>query len=104
MLIQCTTIASTSLWRSLSAPMPSASSARPLKSLKAAIRRTPLPWALCSVIFPATIVYQEAGTPLLPAENDAQLDSVWVNIGLRGGRGREGFLAPSLQSRPDLGK
>src|SRR5712692_9884286 len=69
MLIQCTKRASTSLWRSLSAPMPSASSANPFNSLNAAIRRSPRPWALCFVIFSATIVYQEAGTPLLPAEN-----------------------------------
>src|SRR5260370_36770894 len=39
-------MASTSLWRSLSAPMPSASSARPFKSLKAAISRRPRPWDL----------------------------------------------------------
>src|SRR5713226_57006 len=36
-------MASTSLWRSLSAPMPSASSAKPFKSLKAAMRRRPRP-------------------------------------------------------------
>src|SRR5260370_19362888 len=63
--------------------MPSASSAKPFKSLKAAMRRRPRAGSLLSVIFPGPDC---------------------ISRSRRAPAGREAFLAPSLQARPYLGK
>src|SRR6266705_6909092 len=86
--------------------MPSASSARPFKSLKAAMRRRPRSGSLLSVIFHGPdCISRRRHAPEAGGQTRTFLFGLAKGLGLaaRPAAG-EGFLAPSLQSRPDLGK
>src|SRR5437868_7270849 len=84
--------------------MPSANSAKPFKSLKAAMRRRPRSGSLLSVICHGHDCISRRRHAPKRAAKRGRFFSAWLRIRLAGPAGRAGFLAPSLQSRPDPGE
>src|SRR6266853_1664782 len=83
--------------------MPRASSAKPFKSLKAAMRRKPRAGSLLSVIFPGhDCISRSRHAPAAGGRMSTFPSGGRSRLG--GTASREGFLAPFLQSRPHLGK
>src|SRR5712671_2664080 len=85
--------------------MPSANSAKPFKSLKAAMRRRPRLWSLLSVIFPGhDCISRSRRAPAAGSQTRTFLFGLAEGSGLAARLVAKDFLSPSLQSRPDLCK